>query len=111
MSLTIESHPYFPSRREDVNILDAQNYDDEREAMNHAVNSVSIPSRYVSNGFLELFILYQGNRQKYGERGLKTIIDVDYLPRGEHFLKVDVQNIEEDSLFWKELAVVPFWKE
>lgn len=53
------------------------------------------------------YFRYEG----YGERGLKTIIDVDYLPRGEHLLTVDFQNIDNDSLVWEALETVPFWKE
>jgi hypothetical protein len=48
--------------------------------------------------------------EKYNELGLKTVIDVDYLPRGEHLLKVDFQN-DKDSLVWKQLEFIPFWKE
>lgn len=178
-SIKVEYHPHYPTNREDSNLLQSVNYDDERANLNTSVRNVSIPSKYVSNGFLEVFVEYSGNRHnkviekicpdlkplreigiqsdiivgfndherhdiptdssllcvqnlyqitvddslftdlnyrffrypKYHERGLKTIIDVDYLPRGEHLLKVDFQNIYKDSLIWEALEKVPFWKE
>lgn len=178
-SFSIEYHGHYPTENKDGNILSRLNYDDEREILGSYVDKISLPSKYVSNGFLDVFIKYKENREsaviekicpnlkpqrevgirsdfiigfnsakddnmstdsslicvqslyqisvddslftnlsarffrypKYGERGLKTIIDVDYLPRGEHLLKVDFQNISNDSLYWEKLEVVPFWKE
>ena len=47
--------------------------------------------------------------------GLLTVLDVGYLPRGEHAIKVDVKFLEnsngKDTLFFGESAVIPFWKE
>ncbi|MGB1241508.1 MAG: hypothetical protein ACPG49_03235 [Chitinophagales bacterium] len=48
---------------------------------------------------------------KYDEKGLKTIIDIDYLGRGKHYVSIQQQQIEKDSLFWKNMIVIPFWKE
>ena len=178
-SFNFENHAHYPTNNKEGNILSRLNYDDEREFLESTVDKISLPSKYVSNGFLDIFIEYNGDRSnaviekicpnlnplrevglqsdfvigfnseqsevtpsdssllcvqslyqitiddslftdvkarffrypKYGERGLKTIIDIDYLPRGEHLLRVDFQNISNDSLFWKELDVVPFWKE
>jgi len=178
-SFNVEYHPHYPNERNDKNLLQSYNYDDERTNLQTPVNKISLPSKYVSDGFLEIFIKYSGNRHNvvlektcpdlkplrevgvqsdfivgfnshknhtlssdssllclenlyqitiadssftdlkfrffrypaYNERGLKTIIDVDYLPRGEHLLKVDFQNIYNDSLVWETLEKVPFWKE
>lgn len=47
--------------------------------------------------------------------GLLTVLDVGYLPRGEHAIKVDVKILEssnvKDTLFFSESVVIPFWKE
>ncbi len=178
-SFNVEHHAHYPTENKDGNILSRLNYDDERESLDSPIEKISLPSKYISNGFLDVFIKYKGGRDnatvemlcpnlkplrevgiqsdfiigfnsnvnddissdsslicvqnlyqisvddsiftdlnarffrypKYGERGLKTIIDVDYLPRGEHLLRVDFQKLTNDSLFWEKLDVVPFWKE
>jgi len=47
--------------------------------------------------------------------GLLTVLDVGYLPRGEHAIKIDVKVFEsnkgKDTLFFRESAIMPFWKE
>jgi len=47
--------------------------------------------------------------------GLLTVLDVGYLPRGEHLIKVDVKILQDsngkDTLFFRESALIPFWKE
>ena len=47
--------------------------------------------------------------------GLLTVLDVGYLPRGEHAIKVDVKTLNnsngKDSVFFRESVVIPFWKE
>jgi hypothetical protein len=47
--------------------------------------------------------------------GLLTVLDVGYLPRGEHAIKVDVKFLQnsngKDSLFFHESVLIPFWKE
>ena len=47
--------------------------------------------------------------------GLLTVLDVGYLPRGEHAIKVDVKFLQDsngkDTLFFHESALIPFWKE
>jgi len=47
--------------------------------------------------------------------GLLTVLDVGYLPRGEHSIKVDVKILEsrngKDTLFFNESLRIPFWKE
>lgn len=49
------------------------------------------------------------------ELGLKGILDVDYLPRGEHHFTVMRQQFGEDelkdSLVWEEDPAIFFWKE
>ncbi|MCO6479817.1 MAG: hypothetical protein J5I94_24480, partial [Phaeodactylibacter sp.] len=47
-----------------------------------------------------------------GERnGLLAVLDVQYLSRGEHLLRVETQRLREDSLVREERAYIPFWKE
>ena len=49
-----------------------------------------------------------------GNVGLLTVLDVDYLPRGEHEISVVVLLAEEtkpDSLAFRETIRIPFWKE
>lgn len=50
----------------------------------------------------------------YQGRGLKSILDIDYLDRGPHELKVYAQffktKVEGDSLYWHKIATIPFWK-
>ena len=43
--------------------------------------------------------------------GLFTMLDVQYLARGEHLLRVETQRLRQDSLVWEEGAYIPFWKE
>ena len=47
--------------------------------------------------------------------GLLTVLDVGYLPRGEHAIKIDVKVLEsnngKDTLFFRESVIMPFWKE
>ena len=47
--------------------------------------------------------------------GLLTVLDLGYLGRGEHEIKVDVKILEnsngKDTLFFNESVVIPFWKE
>lgn len=56
ISLRTESHVWFPEQPGGMG-LSKDRYDDLREE-NRLVGPASIPSRYVSNGFLELFIRY-----------------------------------------------------
>jgi hypothetical protein len=47
--------------------------------------------------------------------GLFTILDVEYLPRGEHAIKIHVKFLEKnngkDTLVMRETNIIPFWKE
>jgi len=47
--------------------------------------------------------------------GLLTVLDIGYLSRGEHTIKVNVKILQnsngKDTLFFSESAVIPFWKE
>jgi len=47
--------------------------------------------------------------------GLLTVLNLGYLGRGEHEIKVDVKTLEnsngKDTLFFNESVVIPFWKE
>ncbi|MCO6489802.1 MAG: hypothetical protein J5I98_15405 [Phaeodactylibacter sp.] len=171
------SDTYFPKAPPAHTTLNPGFYDGLR-AEDALSDAPGIPSRYVGNGFLELFIPYlpeeddkaiealcpglgiartagltlegavtiQENRSGINadsillcmgaihqvfvndsliagpkfrfyahpqrqDNGLFTVLDVQYLPRGEHRLRVDSRRIRQDSLVWVEVAHVPFWKE
>ncbi len=175
-SLNIETESYLPGNRysESINTVV---YDDTWDP-NIPNYSASIPSRYLSNGFLEVYLPYiarsddriieylcpdlepakrgiyfLGNNDpgrflmdseralechskrfkiyaddslhsdltyKFYDHplrenvGLLTILDVDYLERGEHEVAVVVllyDDIVRDSLYFRETIRIPFWKE
>ncbi len=175
-SLAFVTDAYFP-KSSGPETLENACYDDLL-VEDVAYTPASIPSRYVNNGFVELFIPYDPNNddkaieavcpdlrpaQKTGlavrgiisfsldhqrsgadslllcmsrihrifvddslhtdlafrfythpirkDNGLLAILDVLYLPRGEHFLKTETQRTKGDSLVWSESARIPFWKE
>ena len=158
--------------------LNTYRYDDIR-AKSASSTRISIPSKYIDNGFLEVYVPYVNdendrviqmicpglkaattgiefgfdtdrtrarmnadsallcNAQRYhiyindslfqeptfrfynhptrNDLGLLTILDVDYLPRGEHQLKIELQYIhqrnQKDTLIFSDGAYIPFWKE
>ena len=178
-SVRVVTHQYLPldpgKRKLSVNL-----YDDTRPERTFTYFA-SIPSKYVDNGFLELFLPYNPDTddkaiaaicpdiepgrftgvklrkviqagQIYNEKsnadtllsclsqmhriyindslysnlalqyydhpirknkGLITILDVNYLDRGKHLLRVETQfySGRADSLRWSESAYIPFWKE
>jgi hypothetical protein len=175
-SLSYGTDAYFPNTSGQV-ILKTSYYDDLRPEDEFS-QLASIPSRYVDNGFLELFLPYdpgdddesiqaicpdlqaaritglklsgvinltttiQGvntdslllcmggihrilvddslhadppwhfyTHPKREDNGLLTILDVQYLPRGEHLLRLETRRVGEEALEWKESARIPFWKE
>ncbi len=58
------------------------------------------------------YLFYES--QQFSEAGLQTILDVAYLPRGRHQLRVDVQRLggeNRDSLYWRKFAQIPFWRD
>ena len=60
------------------------------------------------------FYLYEHSNNNV--RGLKSVIDIQQLPRGEHHLKVQRRRYKRrkempDSLYWRDWAFIPFWKE
>ncbi len=59
---------------------------------------------------LSYYLFEHPNHQ---ERGLKSVIDVSHLDRGEHQLIVNHRDYirKTDSLFWEKIAFIPFWKE
>ena len=176
-SLKYVSDTYFPKAPPAHITLNPGFYDDLR-AEDALSDAPGIPSRYVSNGFLEVFIPYlpeeddkameslcpgldiarttgitlegavtiQEDRSginadsillcmgaihqlfvndsliadpkfrffahpRREDNGLSATMDVQYLPRGEHRLRVESRRIRKDSLVWVEVAHVPFWKE
>ncbi len=70
---------------------------------------------YVNNALLDnlKFRFYEHSARK--NIGLLTLLDVGYLPRGEHAIKVSVKLFENsngiDTLHFDETIVIPFWKE
>ena len=61
---------------------------------------------------LSYYLFTHPNR---GERGLKSIIDIAHLNRGEHHINIQRQRYKTignvDSLYWQKGAFIPFWKE
>jgi hypothetical protein len=55
------------------------------------------------------FFFYEHHNLK--EKGLKTVLDIDYLDRGPYQLVISKARVRKDSLFWKDFASIPFWKE
>ena len=55
------------------------------------------------------FYFYEHKNLK--EKGLKTVLDIDYLDRGAYQLVVNKAQILDDSLSWETFARIPFWKE
>ena len=176
-SLKYITEAYFPTDPPPYSTLNTKYYDSLR-AEDALSEAPSIPSRFVDNGFLELFIPYQPeaddktiqaicpalevakttgltlegaitiqrtrsgfsmdsillcmgaihhifvndsllNNPKFRfythpqrqADGLFTMLDVQYLARGEHLLRVETQRLRQDSLVWEEGAYIPFWKE
>jgi len=175
-SLTVNTEAYLPGNRTFQSISN-DFYDDTSE--DRPSNTASISSKFVNNGFAQLFLPYVArnddevieaicpdlkqaktgifffgnndplrnnmnadlaldchsqrfkiyvndsllNNLKYRFHehptrkniGLLTVLDVGYLPRGEHLIKVDVKILQDsngkDTLFFRESALIPFWKE
>ena len=182
LSFKIRSHIYFPESLGKSALL-KDHYDDLRSE-DRLVGRGSISSKYIENGYLELFIKYSpggcddalemvcpdfrplkkagyGSDIQFGgpdsidirpdapdtalvclsqlfeikvgdsifqkpefffyqhkneeERGLLTILDVNYLPRGKS--KVEVNRLEKDevddrdTLIWDNYFTIPFWVE
>ena len=175
-SLTVKTQAYLPGNRT-LQSISNNFYDDTSE--DRSSYSASISSKFVKNGFAQLFLPYVSrnddkvieaicpdlkpaktgifffgnndplrnnmnadlaldchaqrfkiyvndsllNNLKYRfhehpirkKIGLLTVLDLGYLPRGEHEIKVDVKllqnNNEKDTLFFRESAHIPFWKE
>ncbi len=174
-SVKIFTDAYYPISRNAIN-WGVIYYDDLRPEEDHS-RYASIPSRYVDNGYAELFLPYNPNNDDESikavcpgltpvkekgvalegvitisnylpynrdsllqcmgaihrvfvndslfhspdfrfythpvrdDNGLLTILDVQYLPRGQHLLRVEKQRVGEDSLIWEAAAKIPFWKE
>ncbi len=182
-SMRFDSHAWYATEDNRQEIVKSC-YDDLRNEGN-LIKSASIPSKFVSNGFLELFIRYlpyqdDGNLKKkcpnvkpptmpgfhsgfyiditgkedevqvdfpklslnclsslyelrindslfqqpgyrffkqpeHKERGLLTVLDVSYLPRGEH--EIILRKLGRDTtkgseaLIMKDFVRFPFWKE
>lgn len=183
-SVEIRSHGFLPDKRQKQSINNASYEDtspDERLSY-----TASIPSKYVENGFVELYLPYNpddddetiqaicpdlkpmrkgtrlnglisinlnGDDDEYNYDmnadsallcnaarhqiyvndslfndptyrfhnhptrqtvGLLTVLDVNYLPRGEHKLKVRTQFLRwrkgRDTLIYSQSALIPFWK-
>ncbi len=175
-SMSFGTNIYFPDKW-DANYLNTAYYDDLRSEK-HLSFLPSIPSRFMENGFLEVFLPYTPrtddqviqavcpalipagtsglklngpvkinfNSQPYStdsllqcmssihriyvndslhadpdfrffthpqrqDKGLHAILDLQYLPRGEHLLRVESQRLGGNKVEWMEMAQIPFWKE
>jgi hypothetical protein len=178
-SISTDFHPYFPnSQSRDNNYFTHNFYDDLRDDKEAVINLASIPSKYLNNRYLELFVGYKSrthdkviqkicpdlkplvntgmkvtavqlsinpdeigspdtaltcisqlykiyvndslfeapkyrfySNPAHGEKGVLTILDLNYLERGEQLLKIETQAIRKDSLYWRDWAEFPFWVE
>jgi len=182
-SLRVDSHVWFTTEKNNHEVIKSH-YDDLR-ADDRLIEAASIPSKFVSKGYLELFIRYNPSQDdrilkkkcpdvkppiepgihsgfyfdfsgkedeeqvdfpklsldclsslyelrindsliqqpnyhffkhpKHEERGLLSLFDVAYLPRGEHeiILRKLVRDTTEGShaLIMKDFVRFPFWKE
>ncbi|MFT6356563.1 MAG: hypothetical protein ACJAYJ_000772 [Saprospiraceae bacterium] len=81
-SISVEYHPHYPKEHTDKNLLNSLNYDDERADLSSYIDKISLPSKYVSNGFLEVFIHYNSKRYTYAVEkicpDLKPLREVGY---------------------------------
>ena len=175
-SIQFVTDTYYPSEPGNIGLY-TQVYDDQYSEEGSA-SRASIPSKYISNGFLELFLSYIPSEDdeaieaicpklepgqftgvkvqgiiRMGEmvnnksnkdslltcisqihhvyindslftdpsfrfythpprekNGLFSILDVQYLERGEHLLRIESVELQKDSVVWKESARIPFWK-
>lgn len=178
-SITFVTETYFPKSPGEL-ALNTTAYDDQRGERDF-YGRASIPSKYLSNGFLELFLVYRpgvddssikslcpdlavgqltgirlegviqingGNGQdrtvnkdslllcmsqihqiyiddslhtdlnyrfyrhpELEKPGLFTMLDVAYLPRGEHVLRIETCQSCRDTTSAKRQTDIPFWKE
>jgi len=178
-SVSFVTETYFPTQPKNL-ALSTDVYDDLQDDKLRFVRA-TIPSKYVSNDFLELFLAYNPrlddkaiesicpgltparqtgvrmdgvvrfdgtstqqrkvdndsllqcmnqlhqvyiNDSLYSDlkyrfythperdkMGLLTILDIDYLSRGEHMLKVKTYSKRGEEMKWRESANIPFWKE
>jgi hypothetical protein len=176
VSINIKTNPYawFPDERGKKDL--AKNHYDDLRAEDVLIKKSSIPSKMVSNGFLEIFVRYLPNPDDetlkdlcpdfkplnepgfaifkkvarsavvadsslfclsqlyslkiddslfqspnfrfyqhpgFGEKGLLAILDVAYLPWGEHCISIEKlkkQN-DSDSLALQPFITYPFWVE
>jgi len=176
-SVKFVTDAYFPKSPPGHALLNTTYYDSLRAGDDFS-EAPGIPSRFVGNGFIELFIPYrpegddealqascpglevarttgltlkgavtiQENRSGFNvdsillcmsaihhvlvddslfvapafrfythpqrqDNGLIAMLDVQYLARGEHLLRVETQRLKRGSLVWEERAHIPFWKE
>ncbi len=176
-SMRFETHSYLPDRRY-LHTLGNDRYDDTWDGTK-LLSVASIQSKFVSNGYLELYLPYIGktddqviallcpdlepakkgvfflgnsdvardnmdadtaldchsqrfqiivndslfedikyrfyDHPKRKNNGLATILDVSFLSRGEHSLKIKVLFPEsiagKDTLVFRQSDTIPFWKE
>ncbi len=103
--------------RSDIIVIDAHSVDEKEKADSSFLCLKALQRLYVNDSLFQNIdpLLYEHPNQE--ERGLRTTIDVAYLPRGKHFLKIEKQRRytgeaeAQDSLVWSEIANIPFWRE
>lgn len=176
-SVYSDHNQYFPKQRAEAKLSHIY-YDDQRNNDEEIIFAASIPSKYQSSGYLELFINYNSRKHDktlekicpdltplistglktdavnisfsiekpispdsvlacinqifkvhisdtlfqnpefhfyehpaHGEKGVLTVMDIDFLKRGKHSLKIEHRLVKKDSLIWETWAEFPFWKE
>ena len=92
--------------------------DEARDTMN-AVAALDCHSQrfqiYVNDSLLDNLKYRFFDHSQRKNKGLATIFDVSFLPRGEHALKINVLfpriRKGKDTLVFTETDIIPFWKE
>ena len=92
--------------------------DEARDTMN-AVAALDCHSQrfqiYVNDSLLDNLKYRFFDHSQRKNKGLATIFDVSFLPRGEHALKINVLfpriRKRKDTLVFTETDIIPFWKE
>ena len=68
---------------------------------------------YINDSLYQNLDYYFYKNRKFGEEGVKTIIDLGHSPRGKHLLKIDRMTYESssDTSYFKSYVTTPFWLE
>ena len=91
-SIQFETHPFFPESYAEDFTFDQAHYEDLREEENY-ITKASIPSKYVENGFLEVFIPYVPK----SEDSILHRICPEFIPHKKNRVRTSMVNIVYES--------------